>query len=452
MRQSILLLTLFAAACGGGSGSSTVDAPPIINCDPADPAACPAGQTCNAATMLCETEVPQACNPVVNTGCAPMEKCTWVVIREDDPATNNQDEYLGILGCRPLPANPVPENGVCQNYIGGAPSQDTGYSDCDAGLDCLRKDNSAEGEGVCEKLCQASTDDGCTAGMQSCSTYNNFYEFDGSDIGLCNDFCDANLQDCPAGDGACYYSIADDQSNCIRVPQDTIDQNLGQDKPCLHPVTDPTACFLNGCIGGTGPFLYPAVTGRDMFELAGSPNQRTHCATFCKPGVGMKYGDTSGGEQSCQGVGNGDHQCQFYNSVFNWSDAADISPNFGICVPARDPVQAGTTGHASGAPYAYADCSLITIAAPVMGQPSPNPGAAVSGGTIPMTVDPAEDMTAFEARQGGEFELQRGCLPFGDANAWWMDAATPAQKALNNPNIPSVSYKKVTEGLVQEQI
>lgn len=107
------------------------------------------------------------CDPLMQTGCATGEKCTWLV----DTSTS------GHVGCAPDGTAMVGDPCVF-----GAPGQG-GVDDCVAGLVCSQ----AQGKGTCTQLCDLTGGDPQCGIVASCTAHASIFVTQGMTptVGLC---------------------------------------------------------------------------------------------------------------------------------------------------------------------------------------------------------------------------------------------------------------------------
>lgn len=134
-----------AAACGGERRAHAlppVDAPP--------------GAPIDAAP----------CNPLLQLGCAPGEKCTWLLDAAGPPA-------VGHVGCAP-DFHSVP--GATCAY--GAPGS-SGYDNCEQGQVCVA--------GVCEAICDLQGVQPLCNTTHTCTAHPGLFGPSGAEVaGVCD--------------------------------------------------------------------------------------------------------------------------------------------------------------------------------------------------------------------------------------------------------------------------
>lgn len=133
------------------------------------------------------------CSVLTNSGCAPTEKCTWLV----DALMPN---YIGRIGCAPEGA--VPLGGTCMY---GAAGEETGYDDCVKGTVCSTFRNNSPG--ICKQICDQQ------GGMPACDTnhvcviYSQLFDLGETTpaaAGVCNVACDPLTDNDFDGKGAIF--------------------------------------------------------------------------------------------------------------------------------------------------------------------------------------------------------------------------------------------------------
>jgi len=208
-----------------------------------------------------------SCNPVTQLGCAPGEKCAFIL--------DSVDPTLGHVGCAPDGTADIGEACVDATVVGQT-------DDCLAGGDCYR--------GTCHDICTTVSDD-CVDGL--CVT---FVDALGNpiDIEICLPSCDLLLQDCPGAGEGCYIA-----GEPVCVGAGTV--------PTGDPCSFANSCLPgNICIGSAGDYRCRSVCGpwMDCLDAMGSP---TTCACgdivacgadeICFPigdGLGGVVDDTAG--------------------------------------------------------------------------------------------------------------------------------------------------------------
>lgn len=157
MMKKLALGALFAglaAACGGGSNSTTIVLP--------DSAAADMGSG--------------VCNPLAQTGCNAGEKCNWIY-------DQLMPTVVGHIGCEP--DGTVAIGGSC-----GARA--IGPDTCVKGAECV--------SGECKQICDHQGGDPMCDANHSCSRYQNLF-VDGTTTvaGVCDPGCDPLTQDLKVG-------------------------------------------------------------------------------------------------------------------------------------------------------------------------------------------------------------------------------------------------------------
>ena len=206
-------------------------------------------------------DAPMTCNPVAQTGCMGDEKCTWIVDRDADPATNSSE--IGHIGCAPLGAMPTAVGAACddamQNVNGGA---DT----CDRGDLCISN--------ICKPICDPQLVDGTATGAcmmnYACSVYSGVFVSAGLAVaGVCEPTCDPLTQALNVGSPPTAACGSPDptmpSATCIASKQfrsfhcapsgPDISPTIYANTDRQPPLTDPQGnIYGNGCAPGFIPF------------------------------------------------------------------------------------------------------------------------------------------------------------------------------------------------------
>ena len=156
-----------AAACGGGSKPTLIDA---------------------AVDAL------PTCNPIAQSGCKTGEKCTWLIDRDADPVT--MAPAIGHVGCIAVDPAAVIDGGACMNAKAGV----TGGADtCVAGDLCI----SSKCKPICDpQLVSGAAPGACTTNY-ACATYAGvFISGNIATAGVCEPTCDPLTQKLNAGTGS----------------------------------------------------------------------------------------------------------------------------------------------------------------------------------------------------------------------------------------------------------
>jgi len=219
------------AACGGGGKPTLIDA---------------------------AVDAAVACNPVLQTGCAAGEKCTWIVDIDGGPTTSD----IGHIGC--IANGTIAEGGACTDASMAA------TDGCVAGQLCVSR--------RCKPICDPQLVDGSAQGACSsnfsCSVYAGVFESGGDPTaGVCEPGCDpltqrlkvgtTNVEACGSSNattpsGTCVPSRGFLSFHCApsgSIVYDKVDR--------VPPLTDTVsgAPFGNGCAPGFIPFYFSDASG-----------------------------------------------------------------------------------------------------------------------------------------------------------------------------------------------
>ncbi len=322
----LALAVLFAAACG--SSEEDIDLGP------------------DAA----ETDTPEACDPIEQSGCEAGEKCANRI--------ESTDPFVSAADCVPDGTAAAGED--CS--LVGDPAAGEGYDDCEAGLTCSN--------GRCTPICDADVAGFCDDVDGVCVAVSSFFD---DHIGLCADACHPVEQDCDFafddddgdngngdngngdgngdngngdngngdgngdngngdngngdgdnGDGdngngeedeesvgACYFHPTYNDGVCLRVAGDATD--LVQGDECHGTGSGPG--FLNGCAAGHGCWL---PLSQDLWT----------CTFFCEP-TGNFDGAPCGAEG---GPGADGYECRYLNGWLG-NETAQVPETMGVCLP-----------------------------------------------------------------------------------------------------------------------
>jgi hypothetical protein len=108
-----------------------------------------------------------SCDPIAQTGCSPLEKCSWT-----RTIATTADQH-GLIEC--VPDGTAALAGTC---TWGAAGTTTGYDTCQTGLVCLAPVDQDMATGVCEAICDvlaaAGTAEACAAGF-TCMRHPGFF-------------------------------------------------------------------------------------------------------------------------------------------------------------------------------------------------------------------------------------------------------------------------------------
>lgn len=290
--RSLGMLIAVVAACGG-SGETQKDA----------------ANTTDAA--------PTTCSPLTQMGCAPNEKCTWV-IDQTDPT------YIGHVGC-------VANTGTAQvgdNCTFGSPGMN-GFDNCAKGAVCSEYRHPGA-MGQCKAVCDQSGGTPMCDDTHSCIVYSKLFATGSASpaaAGVCNTNCSPLLDNDFDGSGAltmrranspcgsdptvgCYAALSHGVPpktawTCmtdLQMGSNGSDGNLRhrsqctQADGCIDP--DTGSPFVNGCSQGYQPVLYET-TGSTTWD----------CIAECHP---LDCYDGSAGQ--CGGIGNPNRHGQYPDS------------------------------------------------------------------------------------------------------------------------------------------
>lgn len=101
------------------------------------------------------------CNPLTQSGCTGVEKCTWI----SDQVT---PVYVGHIGCAPAGAAFAGDSCVY-----GAPGP-SGYDNCANGLVCS---DSRGGTGACKSICDVQGGTPMCDASHACAAYADLFVF-----------------------------------------------------------------------------------------------------------------------------------------------------------------------------------------------------------------------------------------------------------------------------------
>ncbi len=271
------------------------------------------------------------CNPLLNTGCAANQKCTWLI----DALTPN---YVGHIGCVPDGAKNV---GDACTY---GPAGELGYDDCKFGGVCTNFRNPMTNpSGVCKAVCDQQGGMPACDASHVCVVYANLFDlgettpaaagvcnvscnpltdndFDGSGVGLTRSgtTCGSAAEGCYGSPSAGTPPVSG--FSCTR------DIHYGGPKIFGHraPCTVAEGCadaqtmkpYQNSCSQGYLPLLY---------DMVGSTT--VVCIQFCEPdncflgtgncGVGSGFERTAGKVRASD-----EHRCAAADAVGDYDITA----------------------------------------------------------------------------------------------------------------------------------
>jgi hypothetical protein len=271
MRRVIIVALWVGIGCKGGHKQVT-DAGPNPDA-PVDAAVCVplTPPSCNP-TMAPTTPAAGsgACNVLAQTGCATMEKCTWI-----QDAAN-----LGRIGC--TPDGMVQLECACTRGALGT----TGYDDCQKGGICI--------VGVCKQICDqnggAPMCNAINGAKFSCGLYSGIFGPIGGPFaaGACDPQCD------PIGDNDFFGSghktgcVCGSNEGCYGSPSATTGSPTAWtcsrevNKSLVHRTACTTAV---GCADSAGtPFRNGCAQGYEPFLLDHTGSMQEDCIALCRPG------------------------------------------------------------------------------------------------------------------------------------------------------------------------
>jgi len=270
-------LALALAACSGGAGAPDARLYAIDGGPPDAP----------------------ACDLSTQGGCAPGDKCTFVVDTAD-PVVE------GHVEC--VPAGSVADGDACTFSDG-----QTGHDDCIAGDLCTL--------GECQRVCDpGAAPDGCAPG-QACHLYRVGYGL----VGQCDRPCDP-LDDndfdgpgpltktgtaCTAGEG-CYghFGLAGQPTFFACAPARTT--TLFNRSVCDGP---------SGCLGPDGfPYVNGCAPGYVVVRVESSTSRRLVCSAMCRPTDCYQGHCGTGGADR---IGGSPHTCSAADAAGTFNQDAD---------------------------------------------------------------------------------------------------------------------------------
>ncbi len=200
------------------------------------------------------------CNPIMQTGCNPGQKCNWIY---DQVETDAMPDVVrvGHIGCEPVPAAPLGTDQQCSDPDGSPP---VGAENCGLGHECV--------SGYCRKICDqqaAANATGSCDGDHACVQYQSLFISGSATVaGVCNVLCDpwtqkakigANPDACgsvsqTAPTKGCYGY---EKYSCSRVaPFDAANHKLPNAAAlALTDRATPAGAYSNSCAPGFMPIL-----------------------------------------------------------------------------------------------------------------------------------------------------------------------------------------------------
>ena len=131
------------------------------------------------------------CNPIMQTGCNPGQKCNWIYDQVETPAMPDVMR-VGHIGCEDIPASPIATDQQCSDPDGSPP---VGSEMCGLGHECV--------SGYCRKICDqqaAANATGSCDGDHACVQYQSLFISGSATVaGVCNVLCDPWTQKAKIG-------------------------------------------------------------------------------------------------------------------------------------------------------------------------------------------------------------------------------------------------------------
>ena len=132
------------------------------------------------------------CNPIMQTGCNPGQKCNWIY---DQVETDAMPDVMrvGHIGCEDIPASPIATDQQCSDPDGSPP---VGSENCGLGHECV--------SGYCRKICDQQAAATATVGTcdadHACVQYQSLFISGSATVaGVCNVLCDPWTQKAKIG-------------------------------------------------------------------------------------------------------------------------------------------------------------------------------------------------------------------------------------------------------------
>jgi hypothetical protein len=234
------------------------------------------------------------CDPVLQTGCAASQRCTWIY---------GADPGVGAVGC-------VPQGTLSVGAACTTPT--TGNDDCKSGSACVG--------GTCEPICDPDGVKGTCPSTRYCAVYDGVFADSGAtpSAGLCDPTCDPVTQkrntDGAAACGSPNPSVP--TRGCYGTPGGAFTCAPAGTASNTSDVAISGTVYLNSCAPGFGALFY-----------ASSASQVPICTAFCKPAA-TSSSATAGAKgepassYTCPDRGaNGTHECRFLQSLETTPDA-----------------------------------------------------------------------------------------------------------------------------------
>jgi hypothetical protein len=131
------------------------------------------------------------CNPIMQTGCDPGQKCNWIYDQVETPEMPDVMR-VGHIGCEAIPASPIAEDQQCSDPDGSPP---VGSEMCGLGHECV--------SGYCRKICDqqaVANAVGTCDGDHACVQYQSLFISGSATVaGVCNVLCDPWTQKAKIG-------------------------------------------------------------------------------------------------------------------------------------------------------------------------------------------------------------------------------------------------------------
>jgi len=246
MKTAVLGVFCLAVACGGGSG------PPKL--------------------LDSGTEVPVACDPIAQTGCATGQKCTWIITDADPTAGTDP---VGHNGC--ALAGTTALGAACHDATA---SVNGGADTCLAGDLCI--------SGKCKVICDPQLTSGSAAGAcdvdHACAAYAGVFDTGNTaSAGVCEPGCDPLTQRLLVGGAEQCGAASATQPDVACTPSSSFTSFLcAPSAPDVYALTERAAAmtdaqgnvYSNGCSPG-----YVALFGADNDSGA----MTTICSGLCAP-------------------------------------------------------------------------------------------------------------------------------------------------------------------------
>jgi hypothetical protein len=271
------------------------------------------------AALDAPPDTPGTCNPLTQTGCAPGNKCTWML-------DALMPMYMGHVGCVPDGSADV---GVACNF--GAPGA-TGYDNCKKGLVCS---NYRGGAGTCKTICDLQGGSPSCSPSQGCADYSGLFagtQLTPTIAGVCDPACDPlsdndfdgsgsltrSTSTCGSATVGCYgYPSYGTPPKTTWLCQNDINFDAAQPIGLRHRVV----CSVANNCADPGPMFYPNSCNQGylplLYEQTGSSN--IICVAMCKP-ANCYAGNC--GVNNANRLGVAPHRCMTPDRVGTFNTAA----------------------------------------------------------------------------------------------------------------------------------